>query len=148
MPVDPTTIRLHIYRHFIRMGKPPSVEQTADTLGIPQEDAAEAYRRLADGHSIVLEPDGLDIWMANPLSARTTGFRVRSDEGREYFGTCAWDAPGVLAMLDADGTVATTCPDCDEPLTLEVRGGELQPVEAVGHFAVPAARWWEDIGFT
>ena len=86
--------------------------------------------------------------MANPLSARETGFRVRTEEEREYFGTCAWDAPGVLAMLDVDGTVATVCHDCDERLTLEVRGGELQPVEAVGHFAVPAARWWDDIGFT
>jgi hypothetical protein len=29
-----------------------------------------------------------------------------------------------------------------------VRGGQLEPSGAVVHFAVPAARWYEDIGFT
>jgi hypothetical protein len=86
--------------------------------------------------------------MANPLSARPTAFRVRTVDGRSYFGTCSWDGPGVLAMLGVDGTVSTACPDCEEPLIMEIRGGELQPIDAVAHFAVPAASWWEDIGHT
>lgn len=141
-------VRLHIYREFIRSGKPPSVERTAEALKVSIDEAAESYRRLADRHVIVLEPGTLDIWMANPLSARPTGFRVRTEEGREYHGTCVWDSPGVLAMLGVDGSISTVCHDCDEPLTLEVRGGELEPAPPVGHFAVPAARWWDDIGFT
>jgi hypothetical protein len=35
------------------------------------------------------------------------------------------------------------------PLRLEVRDGALEePSEGVIHFAVPAARWWDDIGST
>jgi hypothetical protein len=140
-------VRVHIYETFVGKGRPPSVAQTADALGISRDEAAREYRRLADGHFIVLEPGTLDIWMANPLSARPTGFRVRTSDGRSYFGSCTWDAPGVLAMLGTDGTVSSVCHDCDAPLTLEVGGGELQPIEAVAHFAVPASRWWDDIGF-
>jgi hypothetical protein len=51
-------------------------------------------------------------------------------------------------MLGSDGTVSTRCPDCDDHLELRIDGGALQPLEAVAHFAVPAAKWWDDIGFT
>jgi hypothetical protein len=146
--VEDSDVRLHIYETFVAEARPPAVPETAEALGISEDRAAEAYRRLAEGHVIVLDPGTLDIWMANPLSARPTGFRVRTADGRSYFGSCSWDGPGVLAMLGVDGTVSTVCHDCDEPLTLEVRGGELQPIDAVGHFAVPAAKWWEDIGYT
>jgi hypothetical protein len=146
--VSVSDVRLHIYETFVGEGQPPAVPETAEALGISVDQAADAYRRLAADHVIVLEPGTLDIWMANPLSARPTGFRVRTDEDGEYFGSCVWDSPGVLAMLGTDGTVSTVCHDCDEPLTLEVRGGELQPIQAVAHFAVPASRWWEDIGFS
>jgi hypothetical protein len=146
--VSDSDVRLHIYETFVGEGQPPAVPETAEALGISVDQAADAYRRLAADHVIVLEPGTLDIWMANPLSARPTGFRVRTDEDGEYFGSCVWDSPGVLAMLGMDGTVSTVCHDCDEPLTLEVRGGELQPIEAVAHFAVPASRWWDDIGFS
>ena len=47
-----------------------------------------------------------------------------------------------------NGIVDTSCPDCGESIELRVEGGELQPVDAVVHFAVPARRWWENIGFT
>jgi hypothetical protein len=146
--MDDGGVRLHIYREFVRSGKPPSVELTAEALNVSVDEAGESYRRLADGHVIVLEPGTVDIWMANPLSARPTGFRVRTKDGREYFGSCVWDSPGILAMLGTDGTVSTVCHDCDEPLTLEVRGGRLRRAPVVAHFAAPAATWWDDIGFT
>jgi hypothetical protein len=51
-------------------------------------------------------------------------------------------------MLGTDARIETTCADCGEPLELLVRGGSLEPVDWVAHFAVPAARWWDDIGHT
>ena len=96
---------------------------------------------------IVLAPGTLDVWMANPLSAVPTPFRVET-EGRGYFGNCVWDALGIPAMLGVDGRVDTSCPDCGEPLTFSVRESELEPVDAVAHFAVPAVRWWENIAYT
>jgi DNA-binding transcriptional MocR family regulator len=141
-------IRLHLYGRFVEDGRPPTVPETAEALGMSEREASRAYRRLADAHVIVLEPGTDEVWMAAPLSARPTPFPVRTADGREYFGNCSWDAPGVLAMLSVDGIVETLCPDCGDPLGLEIREGELQPVRAVGHFAVPAAQWWDDIGYT
>jgi hypothetical protein len=140
-------VRLHVYRRFAEEGRPPTVDQTAEALGLQPADVAASFRRLANGRVLVLDPGTTDIWMANPFCAKPTDFRVAAGE-RWWWGTCAWDAPGILAMLGVDGTVATSCPDCGDPLELQVQSGELQPVEAVAHFSVPAARWWDDIGYT
>jgi hypothetical protein len=140
-------VRLHIYGRFVEEERPPSAEATARALDLSAEDVAASYRRLAEGRVIVLEPGTLDVWMANPFSARPTSFRVETGD-RRYWGTCVWDGPGILAMLGANGEVSTTCPDCDEALVMRVRGVTMDPLEAVAHFSVPAARWWEDIGFT
>jgi hypothetical protein len=148
--MDPSQrdVRLHIYRWFVERGRPPTVAETAATFGAPEERVATAFQALAEGRVIVLEPGTLDVWMANPLSARPTPYPVETADGRSYFGNCAWDAPGVLAMLGADGRVPARCPDCGEPLELRIERGMLAPLDAVAHFSVPAARWWEDIGFT
>ncbi len=69
--------------------------------------------------------------------------------GRRYFGNCIWDALGISACLDADAHIRTYCPDCSEPLSLEIRSGSLEAsADGVIHFAVPAAHWWDDIGST
>ena len=96
---------------------------------------------------IVLAPGTLDVWMANPLCAYPSQFRVETAR-RQRWGICAWDALGIVAMLGGDGTVHTHCPDCGEPITLAVAGGELQPAEGIAHFGVPARRWWDNIAFT
>jgi hypothetical protein len=141
-------VRLYIYRRFVDAGTPPSASETAEAVGVPTSEAEASYGRLAEGRAIVLEPGKLDIWMAPPLSARPTDFRVDIAGRGRWWGTCAWDAPGVAAMLDADALIFTTCPDCAEPLTLGVDRGRLTPPELVAHFAVPAKNWWDDIGFT
>ena len=142
-------VRLQIYRTFVDRGTPPTAAETATALSLSETDAADAYRRLAEAHAIVLEPGSTDVWMANPLSARPTSFDVRTADGRRWYGVCAWDSPGVLAMVDSDGVVATSCPDCQEPLELVVENGEMRgPEEAVAHFLVPAKQFWDDIGFT
>jgi alkylmercury lyase-like protein len=141
-------VRLHIYERFVADGRPPSAAETAEALGILPDEAEDAYRRLEEARVIVLAPGTTNVWMANPLSAVPTRFRVVTDDGRSWWGNCVWDGLGVLAMVGADGMVDTSCPDCGAKIELRVEDGELQPVDAVIHFAVPAARWWENIGFT
>ena len=138
---------MHLYERFVEDGRPPSVAATAAALGLGESEAAEAYRRLHEAHVIVLAPGTADVWMAAPLSAVPTPFKVETERG-SFFGNCIWDGLGTVAMLGRSGRVETTCPDCREPLAFEVRAGELEPVDAVMHYAVPAARWWDDIGFS
>ena len=126
--------RVAIYRCFVETGRAPE--------GLP----ADTLWRLADERLLVLRPDGAEIWMAQPFSAVPTPFRVEC-AGRSYFGNCIWDALGIPALVEADGTVCTACADCGDPLELRVEGGRLLD-GGVAHFAVPAARWWDDIGYT
>lgn len=142
-----TDVRLHVLERFLADGRPPSVAETAVALGAAEEDVAAAYRRLEDAHVLVLAPGSLDVWMANPLSAVPTPFPVETARG-VFYGNCVWDALGIPALLRSDGTVAAACGDCGDPMPLRVRGGTLEPAEGVAHFAVPAARWWDNIGHT
>ena len=140
-------VRVHVYGRFAADGRPPSHEETAEALGLSVEEAEAAYLRLGDERVFILAPNTATIWAANPLCASPSAFPVEAD-GRLWYGICIWDALGIPAMLGTDGSVSTPCPDCGESLVFDVRGGELRPVDAVVHFAVPARRWWENIAFT
>jgi len=140
-------VRVAIYERFVDEGDPPNAAEVATALSISEEEAEAAFRRLEEAHVIVLMPGTLELWMANPLSAVPTAFRVETPRG-SFWGNCIWDGFGTVAMLGGDGTVETRCHDCDEAMTLRVENGELIDSDGLAHFAVPARKWWENIGFT
>jgi Alkylmercury lyase len=140
-------VRVALYERFVDEGEAPSAGDVADSLAVPVEETEAAFRRLAENRVIVLMAGTSEIWMAPPLSAVPTSFRVETPRGA-FWGNCVWDALGTVAMLGGEGTVETRCPDCEEAIELRVEGGELAAGDGVAHFAVPAARWWENIGFT
>ena len=140
-------VRLAVYRTVIDEGFPPTADELAGRLGVDTAAIESSLHRLEDAHMLTLVPDTSSVWMAFPFSAIPTPFEVRVGD-RRYFGNCIWDALGIPVCLDADATIDSSCPDCSEPLQLEIRDGSLLPAEGVIHFAVPAARWWEDIGAT
>lgn len=119
----------------------------AAAAGTRPEAIPAAYRRLAEAHAIVLDAAG-DLWMAHPFSAVPTPFAVDAG-GTTHQANCVWDALGVIELLGGTGTARFPCPDCGEPQRVHVRDHELHDApELLVHFAVPAARWYEDIGFT
>ena len=140
-------VRVAIYRFFVERARAPVPVEVADALGTSSLDVEGSFRRLHDDRVIVLAPGTPYIWMANPFSALPTPYQVVVGE-RTYWGNCIWDALGVIAALDApDGIVRARCPDCAEELSVAIENGSLITTEGVAHFAVPAAHWWDDIGF-
>jgi Alkylmercury lyase len=142
-----SAVRLELYRFFVDQGRPPVAAEVAETLATDQASVEDSLRRLADAHVLVLAPGAPYVWMANPLSAIPTPFQAEVG-GRRFFGNCIWDALGVVAMLGGTGTVTSWCPDCLDQMSVAVAEGRLASGEGVVHFAVPAAHWWDDIGFT
>jgi Alkylmercury lyase len=140
-------VRVFVYRRFVEDGKPPPVADVAAGLGLARDEVESAFRELEAGRVFVFEPGTLDIWLAQPLSARPTGFRVTASSGA-WWGTCVWDGLGIPAMLGEDATIATSDPATGAPIELRIEDGELAPAEAIAHFSVPARRWWDDIGYT
>lgn len=140
-------VRLQLYRQFVASGEPPTSENLAAGMGRPLAEVRAALERMAAGKAIVLQPESREILMANPLSAVPTPFRVRS-QGRWFFGSCVWDAMGIVAMLGDEAVLDTSCGCCGEAMGLTFRAGEPLPAEGVVHFAIAARRWWENIVFT
>lgn len=140
-------VRLAVYRFFVEEGRPPVASEIADSVRADPIDVEAAFRRLHEAHVLVLAPGTPYIWMANPLSALPTPYRVVVD-GKRFWGNCIWDALGVVAMLGGTGSVLGRCPDCGESLEVTVQDREVAATrDYVVHFAVAAALWWDDIGF-
>ena len=141
------TVRLRILHGFLA-GETPSVATMAPALRCTVDEMTASFDRLAASRALVLVPGTHDILMAAPFAGRTTDFRVAIGR-REYHANCIWDAFGIPAMLGGvDAEIETRCSDCGESLHLAVRDRAVGGDRAVVHFAVPAARWWDDIAFT
>ena len=136
-------LRNRTYRHFVDTGCPP----TAGDLGLPQAEVDAGWRRLHDAHALVLDPATAEIRMLNPFSAVPTAYRVRAG-GRSWYANCAWDALGICAALQVDGRIESSCPDCDEPIAVEISAEQPDDPSLLFHCLVPAARGWDDIVFT
>jgi hypothetical protein len=139
-------LRNATYRRFVELGRAPSAAEVAATTGDAEAAVRDGWRRLHDAHALVLDPDG-GIAMANPFAALPTPFRVEA-AGRSWFANCAWDAFGIGAALHADSTIHTECADCATPLDIAVRDGRPDDTDLIFHVLVPAASWWDDIGYT
>jgi Alkylmercury lyase len=140
--MDDIDVRNRTYGLISALGRVPLAAEVGRV-----EEVRAAWRRLHDEHALVLDPSGEEIRMANPFSAVPTAYRVEG-AGRAWFGSCAWDAFGILAALETDGRIETACPDCGEALSLEVRDGRPDDETLLFHCFVPASQWWADIAYT
>ena len=147
MDGDDLRLRNLTYGLFVELGRAPSAGEVADREGTTADEVVAGWRRLHDGHAIVLDPTTDAILMANPFSGVPTPHVVEAD-GRRWYANCAWDAFGICAALQTDGRIETSCRDCGDPIKIEVRDGRPGDSSLVFHCLVPAARWWDDIVFT
>ena len=136
-------LRNKTYALFVELGRAPAAAELARRL----REVEAAWRRLHEAHALVLNPATTELRMANPFSAVPSAYRVRAS-GRWWYANCAWDALGVCAALQADGRIESSCPDCGEPIGLEVRDERPDDESLLFHCLVPATHWWDDIVFT
>jgi hypothetical protein len=140
-----TRVKLTIYRTIAETARVPTSAQVAAAAGLSESAARAAFERLHAQRLLVPEPgDPTRIRMAPPFSGIPTPFPVDA-RGRRYYANCVWDAYGIPAALGADAVIPASDAFSGEPLTLEVRDGRPVLHPYVAHFAVPAARWWENI---
>lgn len=140
-------LRNATYATFVELGRAPEAGELASRTGISSEAVLEGWARLDGEHAVVLQPGGRELRMANPFSAVPTRYQVEA-AGRTWYGNCAWDAIGICAALHSDGIIDFACPDCDEATRLVIIDSKPDDISLRFHCLVPAAQWWEDIGFT
>ncbi|MEW5990855.1 MAG: organomercurial lyase [Chloroflexota bacterium] len=146
--MDPADVELRnaTYQRFVEVGRAPTAAEVGAATGVGEAAVRAGWRRLHDGHALVLDEAG-EILMAAPFAARPTDFRVQA-AGRRWYANCAWDAFGIGAALHVDSRFETHCPDCGGTIPIGVRNGRPDDPSPIWHVLVPAARWWADIGFT
>ena len=140
-------VRLSVYDHFVRSGVAPGPDDTAREVDASESAVRDSLERLAAAHVLVLDPGTRRLWMAMPFSAVPTAFRVTAG-ARHWWANCAWDALGISSMLQLPAEITSSCADCGGPPTIHTTGHRLEQGSGVVHYAVPAAAWWDDIGFT
>jgi DNA-binding transcriptional MocR family regulator len=143
-----TAVKLNIYETIARTTQSPTTRDVAQGLGAPLAEVQAAFERLHKQRLLVPEPgDPSRIRMAPPFSGVATPFPVKVHD-KLYYANCAWDALGIPAALHENALVEAADGHSGQPIRLEVRDGQPIPEPCVIHFAVPAARWWDDIIFT
>ncbi|MGI9644539.1 MAG: organomercurial lyase [Ilumatobacteraceae bacterium] len=139
--MDAWELRYRIYAHLAEFGTAPAPATLDGWTGAP-EATARGLAELHERHAIVLDQDGA-IRMALPFSAIPTDHRVVAGD-RSWFANCAWDALAIPVLLGVDARIEAPWLDGD-PVGLSVAGGQLSSTDGWVHYAVPAARWWDDI---
>jgi hypothetical protein len=143
-----TAVKLNIYETIARTTHAPTSAAVAQALSTTLKEVEAAFERLHKKRLLVPEPgDPSRIRMAPPFSGIETAFRVKAQD-RVYYANCVWDALGIPAALHTDAVVEASDGYTGEPMTLVVRAGKPVPQACTIHFAVPAARWWDDIVYT
>jgi len=138
-------VRLAVYDAVVASGRAPSPAELGRIAGLDEASAAAALRALADAHVLVLQPGGAIAW-APPFSAVPAPFRVRAG-GASWYAPCAWDAFGIPAALKRDAAIDARCGLSGEPIACGVADGRAYG-DGVIHLLVPAAHFWDDIGYT
>jgi hypothetical protein len=133
--------------HAIRGGFAPDARTLAQTLKCPLEEIERSLDRLAANRGVVLHPGTHRIWVAHPFSFAPTAFWVTSRRG-SWWANCAWCALGIGAMLDDGVTIVTRAGAEGSPVEVTVQGGTVREADLLVHFAVPAAKWWDNVHYT
>ena len=139
-------LRNATYRLFVQGGRAPTAAETAKAAGIDVPSVHAGWRQLHDAHALVLSTSAMELRMANPFSAVPTAHRVHA-AGRWWYANCAWDAFGIPAALKQDAAVDARCAWSGERIVCGVQHGAAYG-EGVIHLLVPAAHFWDDIGYT
>jgi Alkylmercury lyase len=138
---------MFVYRTIVGGGQFPTLAEIASGLRRRVGEVKASLRRLSRSHAFMLQEGSGELWRAAPFSAVPTSFPVRAGK-RSWWGTCIWDALGILAALHRDGQVLASCGCCNLSMQLRVKGGKLQASAGVIHIAVPARHWYDDVAFT
>jgi hypothetical protein len=142
-------VRIAIARSIRTRGKIPTIAAVATDMRMDAATVDASFVRMIEGHVFIPKKDSHEIHAYDPFCVGPTDFFVTA-AGRVWFGICAWDALGIPAALGEAGVIETHCPDCNEPVVVEVDANGATELQTwtVMQVGVPARDFWKDIYFT
>jgi hypothetical protein len=146
---DDARVRAAINAVFVERGGPPVADELVTRTMLSRDEIFDSLRRLDATGSITLRPGTLDVWTAPPFSATPTIHHVTiAGSDKKYWAACAWCALGVCVVA-GPGRIHSLYGGEDSPFDLDVDPQGPRPLgDTCVHFAVPAQRWGESLGYS
>ena len=136
-----------IMTRMVDTGYAPHYTELASELGCAVEEGRLVLRDLmASGIPAWLHPGTDYIASFPPLNAFPTQYRITVDGRQNWFAQCGFEALGACWLFPGRSVrVDAPCLDCNDPIAVEMRDGELvgvEPAGTVGHLNEPWG-WWK-----
>jgi hypothetical protein len=125
-------------------GFAPTAEEVAEAAGVARSEVLAAYRRLENGHGLVLHPGTAKPWVVHPFSLSPTAVWVQAPN-LGWWAPCLWCAAGVIAVAAPSATVHACVGGEAERMSFEVADGRLCGDDWRVHFAIPPRDAWSNV---
>jgi carboxypeptidase C (cathepsin A) len=103
---------------------------------------------LEELHHIKLIPGVPRILMAWPFSNIPTQYKVKSEDGKEYFANCAWDAIAFHIVLKQSIEITSFCYHCNHLINLTITKDSIitkNPESFIVNFSKPISQWMNNV---
>ena len=146
MPSDQARLYQCIQMGYVESGVAPHYVEIARALGWPTDYAREVLHQVVGmGPAMWLHPGTDLIASCAPFSSLPTLYRISIDGVPHGYAQCGLEALAVSWLfLGREVRIDALCPDCGEPISLAMSGGELlsiSPDSVVAHINVPFSKW-------
>ena len=145
--VTNSNLHYHILDHIIQKGYAPNISVLSDLLSATPEEVEKGLIDLQVYHGVVLHPNESKVWVIHPFSLAPTNFIVKSVRG-VWWGNCGWCSLGVAALLKEDVVIRSTVGAHGEPISLNIKDGEIQEKDLLIHFPIPMTKAWDNVIYT
>jgi hypothetical protein len=132
-----------LVQRLVRGGPAPRAIDVAADLGVTDDDARAALRRLEEVHGVVLHPDG-EPWVVHPFSLSPTATWVEAGADGGWWAPCTWCALGICALVGGRAIVRTRIGGEREEVEIAVDDGDTR-ADLLVHFAIPPRRAWVNV---
>jgi hypothetical protein len=146
VPSDRASLYHQVLIGYVETGVAPHYLEIAQALGWPTDRARSVLHEVVGmGLPLWLHPGTDLIASFAPFSSLPTLYRISIDGEPHGYAQCGLEALAVSTLFPGrEVGIDSLCPDCGEPISLAMSGGELlsiSPASVVAHINVPVSQW-------
>ena len=146
VPSDRAVLYHQVLAGYVKDGVAPHYVEIAQALGWPTDRARSVLHEVVGlGLPLWLHPGTDLIASFAPFSSLPTLYRISIDGASHGYAQCGLEALAVSSLFPGrEVRIDSLCPDCGEPLSIAMSGGELlstSPDSVVAHINVPVSQW-------
>lgn len=144
-PISAEAVHTYLIQQLLSFGFVPTRDRVASQLEVTTSEIEDAYKRLSEGHGLVLHPHVAEPWVIQPFSLSPTLNWVEADS-IGWWAPCIWCALGIATLVGGEVRIETRLGAEREPLSILVRDGLVTSTEPLlAHFAIPPKHAWDNV---